>query len=88
MTFPGGGITDLCIFWPKTLICFLDNFSENDGEDSIHLKKYYKNDISEQFQEISDLLLLIIVFTPHVPMFFGLNRHMFRDIELKFCILS
>ena len=29
----------------------------------------------------------IVVFTTHVSMFFGLNRHNFGDIELKFCIL-
>ena len=28
----------------------------------------------------------IVLFTPHVPMFFGHNRHNFGDIELKFCI--
>ena len=29
----------------------------------------------------------IVVFTPHVPMYFWLNRHNFKDIKLKFCIL-
>ena len=29
----------------------------------------------------------IVVFTPHVPVYFWLNRHNFGDIELKFCIL-
>ena len=29
----------------------------------------------------------IEVFTPHVPVYFWLNRHNFGDIELKFCIL-
>ena len=31
---------------------------------------------------------LIVLFTPHVPVFFWSSRHNFRDIELKFCILS
>ena len=30
----------------------------------------------------------IVVFTPHVPVFFQPCRHNFRDIELKFCIFS
>ena len=30
----------------------------------------------------------IVLFTPHVPVFFWSSRHNFRDIELKFCILS
>ena len=30
----------------------------------------------------------IIVFTPHVPVFFWPSSHNFRDIELKFCVFS
>ena len=30
----------------------------------------------------------IIVFTPHVQVFFWPRRHNFRDIELKFCMFS
>ena len=29
----------------------------------------------------------IVLFTPHVPVFFWPNKHKFGDIELKFCIL-
>ena len=29
----------------------------------------------------------IVVFTPHVPVYFWPNRHNLGDIELKFCIL-
>ena len=28
----------------------------------------------------------IMVFTPHVPVFFWSSRHNFRDIEQKFCL--
>ena len=28
----------------------------------------------------------IVVFTPHVPVYFWPNRHNVGDIELKFCI--
>ena len=31
--------------------------------------------------------ITIVVFTPHVPVYFWNNRHNFGDIELKFCIL-
>ena len=30
--------------------------------------------------------LIILLFTPHVPVYFWPRRHNFRDIELKFCI--
>ena len=30
--------------------------------------------------------ITIVVFKPHVPVFFWPSRHNFRDIELKFCI--
>ena len=41
-----------------------------------------------QLDPITQPRFTIIVFTPHVPMFFGPNRHNFGGIELKFCILS
>ena len=33
------------------------------------------------------LILIKVVFTPHVPGYFLPSRHNFGDIELKFCIL-
>ena len=36
---------------------------------------------------LTSIFFIIVVFTPHVPVYFSPNRHNFGDIELKFCIL-
>ena len=49
-----------------------------------------KSNSSEIFKPFILLKLRepIMVFTPHVPVFFWPNSHNFRDIELKFCMFS
>ena len=39
-------------------------------------------------QVLSLYKTIIVLFTPHVPVFFWPSRHHFRIIELKFCIFS